>query len=469
MSMRTALRTMLLCCGPLPACAASVSTAPPRNPDAGQVARCSVRASQERPLVTEWPATERSRLESRAANGLIVVSYSGCEMRVLDRCQAKGHYRFTRTSLATDGFTVSNEDELYARLPLGAATLEGALKRAGALTLSYAVVGQYDADDFDPSKAELSGDCARASHVISGYAVGAFKMSTGASGETGGGASVLGVGAGAVHKTSQNVLRAGGDPDACTTKSAAAPEHCSTPIQLFLAALPSASGGSDHPGTAQGTSSAGSPVREAPGSDKPPADGARDALPSTRFLMYAMGGAVGAGQLKLDDPFVGGTSKFDGKVGPSVSGWIGLRYALERNVDFQARVGMGFAWLPSTYERYGGKSTSLRLITPSGEVTFRWRPGAGAFYAGAGLGGHILLATAEVTTSPDDIAVLATDAHTKTTTGTFLFGHGLADAGMLLGDRQQWDVGIRAGGGTTITFDVPLQFWATLGVGRTLD
>jgi hypothetical protein len=112
-----ALVALATACGPsIP----KVSQAPlPEVPS--ELARCKVSASQERPLVTEWPASEKANLESQLQRGGVVVSYSGCKMRVLSQCVAQGNYRWTRTTPATDYIEIKNEDELYAKLPLGAA------------------------------------------------------------------------------------------------------------------------------------------------------------------------------------------------------------------------------------------------------------------------------------------------------------------------------------------------------------
>lgn len=217
---------------------------PPDAPDADSLARCKVQASATRPLITEWPATERSRLESRASTSLVVVSYSGCDMRVLDECRARGSYAFRATSVAVDGFTVADEDELWAKLPLGAAALEGELRRSGELALRYVVVGQREAVALDEGEVQLDGACDDATHVVAGYAVGAFELSSHAASEAAAGVDVLGTGAGVAGKSEKRVVRSGGDPQECTklgtgrAGATAPPEACSAPIQLFLAPLP---------------------------------------------------------------------------------------------------------------------------------------------------------------------------------------------------------------------------------------
>src|SRR4051794_4440298 len=85
-----------------------------------ELAKCSVAASQTNPLVTEWPASEKANLEARLREGGMVVAYAGCSMRLLPQCHVKGNYAWQRTTAATDQMEIHNEDELYAKLPLGA-------------------------------------------------------------------------------------------------------------------------------------------------------------------------------------------------------------------------------------------------------------------------------------------------------------------------------------------------------------
>jgi hypothetical protein len=88
-----------------------------------------VSASHESPLVTEWPASEKTRLEALASKHLVVVGYSGCDMRIVAGCQLDGNDGWKQTTLATDTVEIANADERYAQLPLGAVGLEGQLAR----------------------------------------------------------------------------------------------------------------------------------------------------------------------------------------------------------------------------------------------------------------------------------------------------------------------------------------------------
>src|SRR6185503_5039299 len=80
--------------------------------------KCGVKKSSDRPLVIEWPASDRAALESTAKHGLVVVRYTGCEMEVLVRCQLSGSYRYTPTSRKLERVSIRDTDELYAQLPV---------------------------------------------------------------------------------------------------------------------------------------------------------------------------------------------------------------------------------------------------------------------------------------------------------------------------------------------------------------
>src|SRR4051794_15200173 len=128
--------------------------------------KCRVAASQTSPLVTEWPASEKANLEVLLRSGAVAVAYSGCSLRVLPQCRVRGNYRWQRTTPATDNLEINNEDDLYARLPLGAASLESELKRSGKLAVQTMVSGQLKLDDAEVPSVPSDGACAQATHVV---------------------------------------------------------------------------------------------------------------------------------------------------------------------------------------------------------------------------------------------------------------------------------------------------------------
>jgi hypothetical protein len=161
-------------------------------------------------------------------------------MRLLPQCRPGGRYVFERTTLATDSIDIKSTDELLAKLPLGAASLEGELKRTGRLVVKTHVSGQARLEGLSADQVSASGDCARATHLLGGLSVGAFSLLSG--GEVAGGvtAEIARLGeAGGKGSRSAEQVRSAGDPDACRQGSEYEPHfNCRSPIQAFLWRIP---------------------------------------------------------------------------------------------------------------------------------------------------------------------------------------------------------------------------------------
>lgn len=216
--------------------AKAVATAPVYEPG---VAKCKVAQSNREPLIIEWPAVQRTKLEALSKRGLVAVRYEGCELEVLPQCHVKASYDYTATTPQHEHVTIRNEDDLYARLPVGALQLEGDLSTAGQLNVSMTIVGTYRSNT-EPTRDVLVGDCGRATHVVAGFTVGAFRFYSGAQAAVGGGVdSVLG-GAGAKSESRNKLLRRAGDEDACELaegQDTAPPFGCGALLRLEVATI----------------------------------------------------------------------------------------------------------------------------------------------------------------------------------------------------------------------------------------
>jgi hypothetical protein len=220
----------------------------PRAP--AEQARCRVAASQSSPLVTEWPASEKANLEVLLRTGAVAVAYSGCSMRVLSECRVRGVYQWTRTTPATDSLEINDADELFAKLPLGAASLEGELKRSGKLSVQTMIAGQLRLDGGGVADVPKEGPCAQATHLVSALSMGAFALKSGGKRSIGGGLKVSSVETGIKHEKSADLLRSAGDFDSCATGTAEGPSaNCASPIQAFLQAIPGRTEEDGLPGT----------------------------------------------------------------------------------------------------------------------------------------------------------------------------------------------------------------------------
>jgi hypothetical protein len=209
--------------------------------DPGGQAKCRIAASHENPLVTEWPASEKANLEARLREGAVVVSYSGCDMRLLTQCRMPGSYGWRRTTTSTDVVEIRNADDLYAKLPLGAVSLEGELERTGRLAVQTTVAGQLQLVDFNPNLASRDPACIGATHVVGALSIGAFKLRSGGTVKARGGADIQTVGTvGGGSESEESLVREAGVPARCEESTDGAPHtECASPIQVFLRALPS--------------------------------------------------------------------------------------------------------------------------------------------------------------------------------------------------------------------------------------
>lgn len=202
--------------------------------------RCRLGANQSSPLVTEWPASEKANLEALLRSGGVAVAFSGCTLKVIPGCRVASSYSFQRTTPSTDVLEIENENDLWTKLPIGAATLEGELKRTGKLAVRTMVAGQMKLEPVPLERVAADEACANATHVVGALAVGAFELSSGGqiSGHaTAGFAGLAGARAGASR--SAGLLRSAGDPQSCGQSTVDGPHpNCASPLQAFLWPLP---------------------------------------------------------------------------------------------------------------------------------------------------------------------------------------------------------------------------------------
>src|SRR5690606_4944390 len=129
----------------------------------------------------------------------VVVSYSGCELRILDGCRLSGGYQWTRTTLSEDVVEIADEDELYAKVPLGAASLEGELESSGRLAIHITVAGQLRLANDAERELPESKACRGATHLVSALSIGAFELTSGGAVSAGAGVKVGSAGGGVRH------------------------------------------------------------------------------------------------------------------------------------------------------------------------------------------------------------------------------------------------------------------------------
>jgi len=202
-----------------------------------------VRANPLQPLLVEWPAAERARLESRALRGLVAVHYDGSRLDVLPGCTSPHRYGYASSNLHRDRIVIESRDELGAKLPLSVATLGGKLAQHGRLVVDLAIVGAFTVDGALPKHEDFEGDCDQATHYVAGITAGAFELRSGSSSTTSGGATAAGIGAEAGRERSEELLSRGGDVRACETASRqdeSPPNGCGALLRIELSRFPRA-------------------------------------------------------------------------------------------------------------------------------------------------------------------------------------------------------------------------------------
>jgi hypothetical protein len=199
--------------------------------------------NHKRPFIIEWDATDMSSFESYAANDIVIVRYEGCKLYVLDECRndsvrgEQGAYKpIEWTSGSLEKLEIANEGELYAKLPLGEATLGGRVRGGEKFSMEYYVAGTRNASRAAVYRADLADNpgCDGATHFVYGYNLGAFALGsvTESSAEAGG--SIYGFGAGGKSSKSRTADKKGGDLGVCQSDAATEVSGCKAPIRLSL-------------------------------------------------------------------------------------------------------------------------------------------------------------------------------------------------------------------------------------------
>jgi hypothetical protein len=199
--------------------------------------------NHNRPFIIEWDATDRSSFEAHANNDIVFVKYVGCDLQVLEGCRddsLKGHngsyepVQWTPGSM--EAINIASEGDLYAKLPLGAASLGGRVESGDTLHMEYYVSGTRNATRDAVYRKELAKNpsCADATHFVYGYNLGAFALGSTSKLKAEVNGSYFGFGAGGSTDTTSTADKKGGLLAACSADSAKESDKCNVPIRLTL-------------------------------------------------------------------------------------------------------------------------------------------------------------------------------------------------------------------------------------------
>jgi len=207
--------------------------------------KCEASAHQ-RPFVVEWDATDIATFENRAQTDVVFVRYEGCDLEVIDACADDavpgrfGAYRPPKwTSGSVEKVRIDNAADLYAKLPLGVATLGGKVARGVKLELDYYVSGVSTATRSAMYRGQLRDNpaCAKATHFVYAYNLGAFALESEETASEGVTADVGKLGTGASSDRKRGNEKKSGDLSACKGDTAADTDKCRVPIRLALRAI----------------------------------------------------------------------------------------------------------------------------------------------------------------------------------------------------------------------------------------
>ncbi|MBX3208963.1 MAG: hypothetical protein KF764_28280 [Labilithrix sp.] len=196
-----------------------------------------------RPFVIEWDGTDTSSFESRATTDVVFVRYEGCNLQVVDTCTnddvrgSLGAYGpVDWTSGSVEKVDIMNEDELYAKLPLGANTIGARVQGGERFHMEYFVSGTRKATRPAVYRGDLDKlpGCRGVTHYVYAYNVGAFALGSFARLEGSAGVTLWGIGAGGSKKNQSAIEKQGGVLGSCRGESATEGATCKVPIRLAL-------------------------------------------------------------------------------------------------------------------------------------------------------------------------------------------------------------------------------------------
>jgi hypothetical protein len=199
--------------------------------------------SANRPFVIEWDATDMSSFESRAASDVVFVKYEGCDLQIVDGCSSDsvrgsfGSYKPVEwTSGSVESLDINNDGDLYAKLPLGAASLGGRVEGGEKFHMEYFVSGTRSATREAVNRGDIArvAACKSATHFVYSYNLGAFALGSQSSIKGSVDGTVWGFGGGASRSSSSKAEKAGGVLASCRGDSAKDTATCRVPIRLTL-------------------------------------------------------------------------------------------------------------------------------------------------------------------------------------------------------------------------------------------
>ncbi len=227
-------------------CPAAVPDAKLPAYDDGRERATFIQGANE-PLVVDWQPEQRGDLEVSMKQGVAVVAYDKSGLRLLRDCKIDGTYGFFGITTKEQVVRLESENELRANLPtfggLLAAKVGGEMKSGATLDVALMMVGKLRTTWHKATRADLSGDCAVATHFVRGATIGAFAMEQGSKATRRLAAEIFAVGASAGSSSSKIVRNVDGSATACKESdpdAPRAPKQCGALLRIELTEIAAA-------------------------------------------------------------------------------------------------------------------------------------------------------------------------------------------------------------------------------------
>lgn len=195
---------------------------------------CEASSSTSSPRILFMDINELTNLEATAKKHAVAVRYEGCELEVLPACHVPGRYEYEPVSVASEEIQIDNEVQLALKLPLSFASLHAEVAKGGKLKIEQREVGLYGLWESRWSRDELKGECAKATHIVTHFPVGAYYAELTTEDSVGGGLDTP-LGGTALSKkfqASKSVERS--ELNRCTPTPEGPPPGCTTPLAVHL-------------------------------------------------------------------------------------------------------------------------------------------------------------------------------------------------------------------------------------------
>ncbi len=205
-----------------------------------QRARVTMAKRPSAPMTVDWQPESRTDLEVIKRRGPAVVRFDPQRFELLSDCHGEGAYSYVGVTPKEQSITLRSKAELHTNLPFGAASLEGALSKAGALSVMLRMVGKEVLDRPTVRRGELQGRCEGATHYVQALTLGAFRFAAGAADRGGAGVRAFGFGAQGEAAASHDTLQTDGDFASCENAdptAAHAPARCGAVLRIEIVPL----------------------------------------------------------------------------------------------------------------------------------------------------------------------------------------------------------------------------------------